>query len=97
MYYTNITHGRPDGAHHITTDTRVSLKARGLWFTLWWLSVPDDVEDEGHFALAEFVRDYSGDGIAATQKAFKELKTYGYIKEDAHKYGVRYYTLYERG
>lgn len=97
MYYANITHGRQDGAHLISTDTRVSLKARGLWFTLWWLSVPDDVEDEGHFALAEFIRNYSGDGLAATQGAFRELKRYGYIVEDRIEPGVRYYTLYERG
>lgn len=97
MYYANIKRGTQKGDHVVTSDKRLSLKARGLWFSLWWLSVADALEDEGQFSLASFVRDFSGDGIAATQKAFKELKTYGYIKEDAHKYGVRYYTLYERG
>lgn len=98
MYYTNITHkSRYGGKYHITTDTRVSLKARGLWFTLWYLSVPDTMEDEGPFTLADFVRDYSGEGFVATRRAFQELKAYGYLEESRQEFGVRYYTLYERG
>lgn len=93
--YDNITHDRGEGDHYIVTDTRLSLKAKGLWFSLWWLSVMDDSRDK--FTLAGFTRDYSGDGVVATQNAFAELKKYGYVKETRQNYQVRFYTLYERG
>lgn len=92
--YDNIRMKQKQGDHHISTDRRLSLKAKGLWFTLWSLRAEDGPEK---FTLAEFVKDYSGEGFAATQNAFQELKRYGYIEETGQSYGVRYYTMYERG
>lgn len=92
--YDNIRMKQKQGDHHISTDRRLSLKARGLWFTLWSLRVEDGPEK---FTLAEFVKDYSGEGFKATQNAFFELKNYGYIREEGQGFGVRYYTMYERG
>lgn len=92
--YENIRFKHGEGDHHVSTDRRLSLKAKGLWFTIWSLSAEDDTEK---FTLAEFVKTRSGEGFAATQNAFQELKAYGYIEETGQSYGVRYYTLYERG
>lgn len=92
--FSNITHKYGDGEHHISTDSRLSLKARGLWFVLWSINAEEGSDEK--FTLHGFVREYSGEGLAATRGAFLELKHYGYIVEECQNYAVRYYTLYER-
>lgn len=92
--YENVEFKHGEGAHHISTDRRLSLKAKGLWFTIWSLR-PEEGPDK--FTLAEFIKDYSGEGLAATRGAFQELKNYGYIKEECQNFAIRYYTLFERG
>lgn len=91
---TNVKHEQGHGPYSITDDRRISLKARGLWFTIWNLCTM--INEDRRFVVQDFIGNYAADGHAATVNAFRELKYYGYIKEEGAAYQRRFYTLYDR-
>lgn len=87
--YINVTHEQGLGEKCIWRDNRVSLKAKGFWFTLWY-HYDDNPEKQERFSVARFVNAYLADGVDSASSAFNELKYFKYVKVEGHGTASKY-------
>ena len=76
-------HYKGEGMGRITRDTKLSLKAKGLYLVLWELAGRSPIT-VGNLTTE------SGDGPSATRAARRDLETAGYLRVTKGPKGERW-------
>lgn len=92
--YVNVTHKQGTGEKSIWSDNRVSGKAKGFWFNLWF-AMNENPDKQERFSVARFVESYLADGVDSASSAFNELKYFKYA-EVKGRGTASTYTIYDR-